>query len=99
MTWLLFMVPLCIAEFRDLPEFEIARVSARAADLIACHGDDAQYGGHHQRSARTAIAKGLAVLARRRDRAGNPRVRPPPCRLPGISPAHSSPSKHEERDV
>ncbi|MFI6689279.1 hypothetical protein [Streptomyces sp. NPDC050485] len=63
-TWLLFMVPLCIAELRGLPEPEIERISAESADLIASHGDDAQYGGHHQRSARTAIAKGLAVLAR-----------------------------------
>jgi hypothetical protein len=62
--WLLFMVPLYIAEMRDLSEPEFEHVSARAADLIASHGDDAQYGGHHQRSARTAIAQGLAVLAR-----------------------------------
>ncbi len=101
-TWLLFMVPLCIAEFRDLPEFEIARVSARAADLIASHGDDAQYGGQHQRSARTAIAKGLAVLARADGGVtalGIHACVRPHAGCPGISPTHSSPSKHEERDV
>ncbi|MCL3998920.1 hypothetical protein [Streptomyces lavenduligriseus] len=63
-TWLLFMVPLCIAELREVSEPDVERLAARAVDLIASHGDDAQYGGHHQRSARTAIAQGLAVLAR-----------------------------------
>ncbi|WDN56208.1 hypothetical protein [Streptomyces clavuligerus] len=102
MTWLLFMVPLCIAEFRDLPEFEITRASARAADLIASHGDDAQYGGQHQRSARTAIAKGLAVLARADGGVtalGIHACVRPHAGCPGISSTHSSPSKHEERDV
>lgn len=55
-TWLLFMVPLCIAELREVSEPDIERLAARAVDLISSHGDDAQYGGHHQRSARTAIA-------------------------------------------
>ncbi|MDX3206263.1 MULTISPECIES: hypothetical protein [Streptomyces] len=101
-TWLLFMVPLCIAELRGLSEPEIERVSARAADLIASHGDDAQYGGHHQRSARTAIAQGLAVLARADGGVtalGIHACVRPHAHCPGTSPAHSSPSKHEERDV
>ncbi|MFF4534018.1 hypothetical protein ACFY1P_32715 [Streptomyces sp. NPDC001407] len=62
--WLLFMVPLCIAEMRDLTEAEFDRVRAESSGLIASHGDDAQFGGRHQAGARTAIAKGLAVLAR-----------------------------------
>ncbi|WP_240509216.1 hypothetical protein [Streptomyces agglomeratus] len=101
-TWLLFMVPLCIAELRGFSEPEIARVSARAADLISSHGDDAQYGGHHQRSARTAIAQGLAVLARADGGVtalGIHACMRPHVGCPGTSPARPSPSKHEERDV
>jgi len=62
--WLLFMVPLCLSEMRSLPEAEIDRIRAESSALIASHGDDAQFGGRHQATARTAIAKGLAVLAR-----------------------------------
>lgn len=101
-TWLLFMVPLCIAELRDLPEPEIKRVSERAADLIASHGDDAQYGGHHQRSARTAIAKGLAVLAHAEGGVtalGIHACIHPHDGCPGDPTAHPRPSKCEERDV
>ncbi|MFE9121501.1 hypothetical protein [Streptomyces sp. NPDC007172] len=101
-TWLLFMVPLCITEVRDLSEPEFDRVSARAADLIASHGDDAQYGGHHQRSARTAIAQALALLATAEGGVtalGIHACMRPHVGCPGTAPAHPSPSKHEEHDV
>ncbi|MEU5137053.1 hypothetical protein [Streptomyces californicus] len=93
------MVPLYIAELRDLSEPEIERVSARAADLIAGHGDDAQYGGRHQRSARTAIAHGLAALARADGGVtalGIHACTRPHVGCPGSSNAHSSLSKNEE---
>jgi hypothetical protein len=61
--WLLFMVPLCISEMRNASEVEIDKVRAEAGEQIANHGDDAQFGGRHQASARTALAKGLALLA------------------------------------
>ncbi|MGY4967121.1 hypothetical protein [Streptomyces sp. 900105245] len=101
-AWLLFMVPLCIAEFRDLPAPEIKRVSEEAADLIASHGDDAQYGGHHQRSARTAIAKGLAVLARAEGGVtalGIHACTRPHDGCPAIPTTQPRPSKCEERDA
>lgn len=62
--WLLFMVPLFISQMQDITEAKAARMREEAADLIASHGDDAQYGGQHQAGARTAIAKALALLAR-----------------------------------
>ncbi|MEV7465232.1 MULTISPECIES: hypothetical protein [Streptomyces] len=62
--WLLFMVPLFIAQMQHISDAQASRMSEGAADLIAEHGDDAQYGGSHQSGARTAIAKGLALLAR-----------------------------------
>ncbi|MEU2770762.1 MULTISPECIES: hypothetical protein [Streptomyces] len=100
-TWLLFMVPLCIAELRDLSEPDIERLSTRAADMIASHGDDAQYGGHHQRSARTAIAQGLAVLARADG--GVTALGIHACMRPHVGCPGTSrpplPLKHEERDV
>ncbi|WP_405533805.1 hypothetical protein OG592_43710 (plasmid) [Streptomyces avidinii] len=101
-TWLLFMVPLCIAELRDLAEPEVERIAAQSADLIASHGDDAQFGGHHQRSARTAIARGLAVLARSEGGVtalGIHACVRPHIGCPGALPAHPSPSEREERDV
>ncbi|MEU5959306.1 hypothetical protein [Streptomyces sp. NPDC047525] len=61
--WLLFMVPLFTTEMRDLTNAELARLRTEAADLIAGHGDDAQYGGQHRAGARTAIARALALLA------------------------------------
>lgn len=101
-TWLLFMVPLCIAELRGRPEPEIKRVSERAADLIASHGDDAQYGGQYQRSARTAIAKGLAVLARAEGGVtalGIHACIHPHVGCPGDTTVHPRPSQCEERNV
>ncbi|MFD8416578.1 hypothetical protein ACFV2Q_33355 [Streptomyces sp. NPDC059650] len=101
-TWLLFMVPLCIAEMRNLSELEFKRVSARAADLIASHGDDAQYGGHHQGSARTAIAKGLAALARAEGGVtalGIHACVRPHLDCPGSPTTHSGSSKSEEQDA
>jgi hypothetical protein len=61
--WLQFMVPLCLAEMWNLSDAEIDRIRSECCDAIASHGDDAQFGGRHQGTARTAIAKGLAVLA------------------------------------
>jgi hypothetical protein len=63
-TFLLAMVPLFIAETKDLTEGQLARMRHEAEDLITEHGDDALYGGEHRAGARTAIAKSLALLAR-----------------------------------
>ncbi|MEU9255758.1 hypothetical protein AB0D66_28405 [Streptomyces sp. NPDC048270] len=62
--WLLFMVPLFIAEQRNASPEEIDRARAYALEQIASHGDDLQFGGKHQGSSRTALAKGFAILAR-----------------------------------
>ena len=62
--WLTFMVPLFIAELRHMTDEEIRRARADALEQIASHGDDLQYGGRHQGSSRTALAKALAILAR-----------------------------------
>ena len=62
--WLLFMVPMFIAELRHATDGEIEQASADALEQIASHGDDLQYGGRHQGSSRTALAKALAILAR-----------------------------------
>ncbi|MGW4894592.1 hypothetical protein ACWEQL_20300 [Kitasatospora sp. NPDC004240] len=63
-SFLLFMVPMFIAELRDASEEQIDRAREDALEQIASHGDDLQFGGTHQRSSRTALAKGFAVLAR-----------------------------------
>jgi len=62
--WLTFMVPLFVAELRHTTDEEIQRARADALEQIASHGDDLQYGGRHQGSSRTALAKALAILAR-----------------------------------
>jgi hypothetical protein len=62
--WLLFMVPMFIAEQRNASVEEIERARAEALEQVASHGDDLQFGGKHQSSSRTALAKGFAVLAR-----------------------------------
>ncbi|MBF6333500.1 hypothetical protein [Nocardia transvalensis] len=62
--FLLFMVPLCIQEMHDWPADRIDRARRDAVHEIACHGDDLQFGGGHQRSSRTALARALAILAR-----------------------------------
>ncbi|MHC3392860.1 hypothetical protein ACLQ2E_25845 [Streptomyces lavendulocolor] len=102
MTWLLFMVPLCIAELREVSEPDIERLAARAVDLISSHGDDAQYGGHHQRSARTAIAQGLAVLARADGGVtalGIHACVRPHLDCPGHSPAHPTLSTRNDHNA
>ncbi|MFI5986805.1 hypothetical protein ACIBEA_38830 [Streptomyces sp. NPDC051555] len=63
-NWLLLMVPLFIAEMRELPDDEIARLREENVDLITAHGDDAQFGGSQRAGGRNAIAKGLALMAR-----------------------------------
>lgn len=101
-TWLLFMVPLCIAELREVSEPDIERLAARAVDLISSHGDDAQYGGHHQRSARTAIAQGLAVLARADGGVtalGIHACVRPHLDCPGHSPAHPTLSTRNDHNA
>ncbi|MEU6405407.1 hypothetical protein [Streptomyces sp. NPDC046985] len=62
--WLLFMVPMFIAEQRDASAKEIEFARVEALEQIASHGDDLQFGGRHQGTSRTALAKGFAVLAR-----------------------------------
>ncbi|MCX5216212.1 hypothetical protein OG689_44560 [Kitasatospora sp. NBC_00240] len=62
--FLIFLVPLCIAELSTASDQEIDHVRTHALEQIASHGDDLQFGGKHQRSSRTALAKALAVLAR-----------------------------------
>ncbi|MGW4369154.1 hypothetical protein ACWEKT_26265 [Nocardia takedensis] len=61
--FLLFLVPLMLAEMRDWSAQRRAIVAADTAAMIASHGDDAQYGGRHQGPARTAIARALALGA------------------------------------
>jgi hypothetical protein len=62
--WLCFMVPMFIAELRNASDEQIEHERAKALEQIANHGDDLQFGGKHQGSSRTALAKGLAILAR-----------------------------------
>ncbi|WP_327378671.1 hypothetical protein OG393_32675 (plasmid) [Streptomyces sp. NBC_01216] len=62
--WLLFMVPMFISEQRNASAEEIDRARSDALEQIASHGDDLQFGGKHQSSSRTALAKGFAILAR-----------------------------------
>ncbi|MCM2430909.1 hypothetical protein [Streptomyces sp. RKAG337] len=62
--WLLFMVPMFIAEQRNASDQEMERARTDALEQIASHGDDLQFGGKHQGSSRTALAKGFAILAR-----------------------------------
>ncbi|MFZ3494543.1 hypothetical protein ACODT5_15190 [Streptomyces sp. 5.8] len=62
--WLLLMVPLFIAEQHNASAEEIDRARTDALEQIASHGDDLQFGGKHQGSSRTALAKGFAILAR-----------------------------------
>ncbi|MFE9428985.1 hypothetical protein ACFYNO_39250 [Kitasatospora sp. NPDC006697] len=62
--WLLFMVPMFISEQRNATAEEIDRARSDALEQIASHGDDLQFGGRHQGSSRTALAKAFAVLAR-----------------------------------
>ncbi|MFF2378407.1 hypothetical protein ACFVUW_28860 [Streptomyces xiamenensis] len=61
--WLLFMVPMFIAEQRSASAKEIERARGEALEQIASHGDDLQYGGRYQGPSRTALAKGIAILA------------------------------------
>ena len=61
--FLLFLVPLMLAEMRGWSAQRRAIVAADTAAMIASHGDDAQYGGRHQGPARTAIARALALGA------------------------------------
>jgi len=58
------LVPLFIAEQRQAPASDIERMRLDALDQIAHHGDALQFGGRHATASRTALAKGLAVLAR-----------------------------------
>jgi hypothetical protein len=62
--WLTFMVPMFIAELRNASDEELERARTDALEQIASHGDDLQYGGKHQASSRTALAKAFAILAR-----------------------------------
>ncbi|MEU6352160.1 hypothetical protein ABZ896_22970 [Streptomyces sp. NPDC047072] len=63
-NWLLLMVPLFIADLRDVPDDLAYQMGANAGDVIASHADDAQHGGENRARARNAIAKSLALLAR-----------------------------------
>ncbi|WP_109529308.1 MULTISPECIES: hypothetical protein [Nocardia] len=61
--FLLFLVPLMLAEMREWTPEQRARNAVDTATIIASHGDDALYGGRHQGPARTAIARALALGA------------------------------------
>lgn len=61
--FLCFLVPLAIQEQSGLPARRIDAMREELIDMIAAHGDDLQFGGTHQKSARVALAKALAILA------------------------------------
>ena len=56
-------VPLRIAELRAAPLDQLLALGQKAADTVAEHGDDLQYGGAHCARARAALTTGLAVAA------------------------------------
>ncbi|MFM9462653.1 hypothetical protein ACKI1K_07340 [Streptomyces scabiei] len=61
--FLCFLVPLAIEEQSRLSSERIDGMREELLDTIAAHGDDLQFGGTHQKSARVALAKALALLA------------------------------------
>ncbi|MFE0852253.1 hypothetical protein [Streptomyces mutabilis] len=61
--FLCFLVPLAIQEQSRMSAGRIDALREELIDMIAEHGDDLQFGGTHQKSARVALAKALAVLA------------------------------------
>ncbi|MGW1615668.1 hypothetical protein ACWCQZ_40715 [Streptomyces sp. NPDC002285] len=61
--FLCFLVPLAIQEQSRLSAQRIDAMREELIDMIAAHGDDLQFGGAHQKSARVALAKALAILA------------------------------------
>jgi hypothetical protein len=52
-----------IEEQSHLSSERIDGMREELLDTIAAHGDDLQFGGTHQKSARVALAKALALLA------------------------------------
>ncbi|SEM82464.1 hypothetical protein [Streptacidiphilus jiangxiensis] len=62
---LLTALPIAIWEQRELipssPEYE--RLRREAANMIASHGDDLQFGGRHAAATAASLARGLALLA------------------------------------
>jgi hypothetical protein len=56
-------VPLEIAKMRSWTHEARQRHAQGAADVIATHGDDLQFGGRHCTEAFAALTRGLAVLA------------------------------------
>ncbi|MCX4682093.1 hypothetical protein OG413_43715 [Streptomyces sp. NBC_01433] len=61
--FLCFLVPLAIEEQSRQSREQIDGIREELLDTIAAHGDDLQFGGTHQRSARVALAKAMALLA------------------------------------
>ncbi|WP_433635465.1 hypothetical protein [Nocardia sp. CA-120079] len=62
-TSLLALVPKWIATTRHWTDEQLQRAAPAAAQTIASHGDDLQYGGTKRGQALNAVAKALAILA------------------------------------
>lgn len=56
-------VPIRIAEIRSWAQDERAAAARAAADMVATHGDDLQYGGRHCARTWAALVTGLAAAA------------------------------------
>ncbi|MFJ6437867.1 hypothetical protein [Streptomyces sp. NPDC091416] len=62
-TFLCALVPLAIQEQSRMSAQRIDAMRTELIDMIAEHGDDLQFGGAHQTSARVALVQALAILA------------------------------------
>lgn len=56
-------VPLQIDALKSLTDDQRQRAAEEAAEIIATHGDDLQFGGRHCAEAFNALARGLALGA------------------------------------
>lgn len=56
-------VPLQMWELRHCDDQQRVAMAAAAADVVASHGDDLQFGGRHCAEAFNALARGLAIGA------------------------------------
>jgi hypothetical protein len=58
-----FAVPLQMVELLSQPQATLIDLAQEAAQIIAVHGDDLQFGGAHCAAAFSALARGLAISA------------------------------------
>ncbi|NUU20935.1 MAG: hypothetical protein HOV68_05375 [Streptomycetaceae bacterium] len=62
--FLLTFAPLAIAEQRGRTNEELEPLRERWEELVTYRGDELQYGGPHRGASRSALAQGIALLAR-----------------------------------